>query len=94
MILNFGYLQGMTFQDITYSKDFANNGRVSGIIGEQCQWFQLEENLSLTIVDYLESQGFIDIDTYIATIPDPVDQDGVFYIASEHEAQIRRRIKR
>ena len=87
---DFGYMMEKKLKDIKYSGDSAYIARGTKILGVQCTWFDLHSNGNITIKKDILSHGYIDITSYVITIPPPVRMNGGFYISETFYDEVQK----
>ena len=90
-VLGFAYPSGETWKSIEFSGNFARIHGNKREIGVLCQWFDIDRNGYLNIVSGLK-HGYIDIENYRLSVPQPLQYNGYYYIRHDVLTEIRNKL--
>ena len=90
MVIDFAFMDETKLKDIAYTKDFAYTSNNAKLIGVCCVWYKCNEHLQLMVTDQLVSQGYIDIGTYVVSIPSPNFNNSLASIQDKFKTDIMK----
>ena len=91
LILGFAYPSGKTWKSKEFSGNFARIHGNRREIGVLCQWFDIGRNGYLNVVNGLK-HGYINIENYRLSVPQPLEYNGYYYIRHDVLIKIQNKV--